>query len=234
MEDVFPTDEDYVAETVLEGEEYGVDGAVLAGQVQVTLLRKKLNTRPPFRQCVGYLAVTKETGGELYKKTAAYLQKAAQSIGMDDCLLHCDLMVGQNQLNIIEISARPSGHNLHNLFSPLATGVDLIEAYIDYMEGRTPQTAAENIQSLMIGYFDFEDVTLLTIPPESELPLQLRQSLLYYQPAMAAGYMPAVRDGHQLMQRGFYILRGSDEQDLLHKREILKAAFPCKKGECNA
>ena len=37
---------------------------------------------------------------------------------------------------VIEMSARPSGHRLHDLFTPMVTRVDMISDFIDYALGK--------------------------------------------------------------------------------------------------
>ena len=62
-------DEDFILESLVSGGEYGIDGARIDGSTQIILLRKKLMTLPPERQCVGYISVCRdEMGNEEWEK----------------------------------------------------------------------------------------------------------------------------------------------------------------------
>ena len=103
----------------------GVDACMDKDRFRMILLRKKLITPPPARQAIGYLSVNPredETQRLLWERAAAYLTETTALLGLKNCLLHADLMITENSIFAIGLSARPSGHNLHNLFTPLATG----------------------------------------------------------------------------------------------------------------
>ena len=92
------------------------------------LLRRKLLTPPPARQAVGYIAVSpreSEESRRLCERVEACMTEVTDLLGLHNCLLHADLMTEDGYVFPIELSARPSGHNLHNLFTPMATGVEM-------------------------------------------------------------------------------------------------------------
>lgn len=222
---IFPSSEDYIIESVFEGDEYGVDGAVFNGKLHITLLRKKILTQPPFRQCVGYFSLPTDQYSKLYDYAAKHLQNIALIIGMDNCLFHCDFIWNGSGMDIIEISPRPSGHNLHNLFTPLATGVSMIDAYIDCMENKNSYICPKHISNMLIGYFDFENCFINHIPTKEEFPVKLKESIIEYQCLMKSGYIKTAENGHALMKRGFYIIKGNSFRDLIQKRNLLKSFF---------
>ncbi|MCI7189378.1 MAG: ATP-grasp domain-containing protein, partial [Lachnospiraceae bacterium] len=146
--------ESYVLEECIEGEEYGVDGAMVGSDFQMVLLRYKRNTPPPARQAVAYFSV--QPADPFYEQVKVYMQRVTACLGLRECLLHADLIRGENGPFVIELSARPSGHNLHNLFTPLCTGVDVAEEYIKYRMGKPFCFVPKQTKSMMIHYFDMQ------------------------------------------------------------------------------
>ena len=147
-------DEDLILEEEVPGMEYGADGAVIDGEFYLILLRKKLNTEKPVRQALGYFT---EYDEELNAAAKELLAKIAETLGIRDSLFHADLILrdavkadskrkqglsggGFPMAEVpqkrgffpIEVSCRPSGHYLHDVFTPLATGVDMVGEYIRF------------------------------------------------------------------------------------------------------
>lgn len=222
---VFPASEDYIAETVYEGTEYGADGFIFDGKLYLLLIREKLLTNPPFCQCVGYFSLNRKDNAGFYQKTSDYLQRVTEVLQMNNCLFHCDFIGDTEHTDIIEISGRPSGHNLHNLFTPLVTGISMIDTYIDFMEGKPLSIELSTADSMLIGYFDFENCTVKKVPSQNEISECLKESLMAYECHMKPGYAETITDGTVLMRRGFYILKGNGREELLAKRAMIKNCF---------
>lgn len=209
--------EDYVLEEVAPGIEYGVDGAVDGNQLQVVLLRRKLLTQPPARQAVGYLTVTPETEVRLIRQVQEYLSRVGTALGLRDCLFHADLMIQRDKIFVIELSARPSGHYLHDVFTPLAAGTDLAEEYIKCRIGMPYSYQPKKIRKMLIRYFDLSG-RIMTVPTESivrEILLKSTNRLIRWQCHIASeDCLESVTAGHSLMKRGYFILEGNTEDEL--------------------
>ena len=226
--------EEYVLEDCVPGEEYGVDGAVIQGQFHMVLLRKKVNTPPPARQAVGYFACMEDDvfGQQVYE----YMVRIVRCLGLQECLLHGDFIRGAKGPFVIELSARPSGHNLHNLFTPLCTGVDMAEEYIKYRIGESYSFEPKCIRPMMIHYFDGQG-RINKIPDKAEIECLLEErdlnakgeqvKLIDWQCNMTeGGILSPVSDGHSIMGRGYYILEGNSEQSMLELAgEIMERFF---------
>lgn len=225
--------EDFVLESVFSGIEYGVDAAVYDGRLSLFLVREKLLTQPPYRQCVGYLSVDRQKETGIYREIGAYLQQVIEVLRIDHCLVHCDLMWDGGIPMVIELAGRPSGHNLHNLFTPLATGVSMIDQYITYIEDSRKVTHGkcnEVTRRLLIGYFDSEPCKLRCVPNDDMVRKQFGRKLLKYDCYLKPGVLQEVQDGHTLMQRGYYIFEDESKERLLKDREELLALVFSEKG----
>ena len=155
-------------------------------------------------------------------------------------MMHADLIISDNnEIYAIELSGRPSGHNLHNLFTPLATGVDMIESYIMH---KAPN-GYPDVKPMLIHYFSIENKTVTHVPDETEINKLLEQrftqdlqnssqkknvqdvlfndadnciQLLRYNCTIKKGdFLSSTPTGHSLMGRGYFILQGADENTLL-------------------
>lgn len=224
-------EEAYVLEDCVPGEEYGVDAAVTGGRFHMVLLRRKVNTPPPARQAVGYFACGREDA--FWQPAREYMEKAVRCLGLQECLIHADLIQSETGPFAIELSARPSGHNLHNLFTPLAAGIDPAEEYIRYRIGEAYTFTPETVKPMMIHYFDGAGA-VKHVPDRKEIEALLRAEaqrsgappvkLVHWQCALTVGEtLPPVSDGHSLMGRGCYILEGGGRERLLAlAEEIMK------------
>lgn len=210
-------EEDYVLEEAVDGVEYGVDAVMDESIFRMILLRRKLLTPPPARQAVGYLAVSPQEGEEsrrLCERAQACLREATALLGLQNCLLHADLMIAEGYVFIIELSARPSGHNLHNLFTPMATGVDMAEQYIRSRCGMEYSFVPEKTAKLMIHYFDLEECFVKRVPKPDELKLPEGVVLRAWHCTIRPGdYLEKVTTGHSLMGRGYFILQAEERRD---------------------
>ncbi len=216
-------DEDYVLEEVVNGVEYGVDGAMDGAAFNLILLRKKLITPPPARQAVGYFSVPDMIPGELQirDKVSGYLTEVAIALGLRNCLLHADLIIRRNKIFVIELSARPSGHYLHNVFTPMATGVDMAESYIRKQMRLPYSYQPVRTERMLIRFFDLPTGEVSLVPTREaveELCQQNRNGvrLKAWKCNIRPGdIMEPVTTGHSVMGRGYFILSGETEEEML-------------------
>ena len=215
--------ESYVLEECAAGEEYGLDGAVIDGKFYLVLLRYKENTPLPARQAVAYFSVMPED--VFYGQVKEFMEKTVKVLGLKECLLHADLIRTEKGPFMIEMSARPSGHNLHNLFTPLCTGVDVAEQYIRCRMGLDYSFVPGKTKSMMIHYFDLEG-TVKEVPDKAKVEAQLGMPIVIWQCNIQEGeVLGRVSDGHSLMGRGYFVLEGESVEELKQKAEQVKMLF---------
>lgn len=215
--------EPYVLEECVPGEEYGVDGAVINGRFYMVLLRRKENTPFPARQAVAYYSVMRED--KAWNRMRAYLKKVTVCLGLQECLLHADLIDGPKGPFVIELSARPSGHNLHDHFTRLCTDVDMVEEYIRHLMGLPCRFAPRKIYPMMIHYFDMVG-KVRSVPTQEQVEEQTGAVVEHWDCRIRKGECLApVSDGHGLMGRGYFILEGEDPAVLHDQAEQIKKMF---------
>lgn len=215
--------ESYVLEECAKGEEYGLDGAVIDGIFYLVLLRHKENTPLPARQAVAYFSVMPED--EFYGQVKDFMEKTVKTLELQECLLHADIIRTQNGPFIIEMSARPSGHNLHNLFTPLCTGVDVAEEYIKHRMGMECNFIPKKTKMMMIHYFDLEG-EVCVVPTVKQIEKAVGRKPVVWQCNIAEGdHLLKVSDGHSLMGRGYFVLEGEKEEALKETAEKIKELF---------
>lgn len=215
--------ESCVLEECVAGEEYGVDGAVTKDGFQMVLLRRKENTPPPVRQAVGYFSV--QPSEKFWRQVNEYMKEAVRCLGVKECLLHADIIRSENGPFAVELSARPSGHNLHNLFTPLCTGVDMAGEYIKYRMGLSYEFTPHTTRAMMIHYFDMQG-KIACVPSGEQVQKAVEAKLLAWQCNIKKGEeLKAVSDGHSLMGRGYFILEGGSDSFLKEQAQKVKGLF---------
>lgn len=215
--------EPYVIEECVDGEEYGIDGAVIQGKFQMILLRRKENTPPPARQAVGYFSVL--PSDKFWQQVYEYMQQVITELGLEECLLHADIIKSIQGPFVIELSARPSGHNLHNLFTPLCTGVDMAEEYIRYRMGQSCNFSPAYTKSMLIHYFDMQG-KVNHVPGMEEAQQISEAKILAWKCSLRKGEeLPPVSDGHSLMGRGFFVLQGEGQEFLRKQARKINQLF---------
>lgn len=218
--------EDFILENLVSGEEYGVDGAVIDGRLYIILIRKKVLTPIPARQAISYIAIPKDNHASLYKRVRDMLATVVATLDYACCLLHADIILNEDRVFPIEIAPRPSGHNLHDVFVPLATGVDMIQEFINYCRNDNFSFVSDNIRNLQIRFFDFENVVIKKVPTFDEVKAVLGQDLIVWNCNISEGdIMHGVSDGHSIMPRGYFVIEGNDEADLVKKSNIIINMF---------
>ncbi len=217
------SEEPYVLEECIAGEEYGIDGAVVQGKFQMILLRRKENTPPPARQAVGYFSVLPTDG--FWQQVYDYMEKVTGCLGLNECLLHADIIRSAKGPFVIELSARPSGHNLHNLFTPLCTGVDMAEEYIKYRMGLPCSFVPSETKSMLIHYFDMQG-KVNHIPDAEEVRRECEAKVVAWECNLKENEeLTPVSDGHSIMGRGYFVLEGEGQGFLREQAERVKKLF---------
>jgi len=221
--------EDYILESAVPGTEFGVDGIVLDGKCKVVLLREKINTPPPSRQAIGYYTgFDQDKFSNLEERVEKRVKSVVKTLGLNNCLFHVDVMVNDEDTFIIELSPRPSGHNLHNNFTIKATNYDMLNEYIKYQTNQSYSLDIPAKKNIAILYFDFENVEFLGVPQAQEV-LAI-EGVLEYTGTIAVGQTRGkISQGSDVIEDGFVIIQGQTREAINQVFEQIKNMFKIKK-----
>lgn len=207
--------EDFLAETLVEGVEYGLSGAVVNGKYIHILIRQKLLTPLPYRQSIGSLSAS-----EIFEVTN-YMQRVSTRLNLKNCLINADLIITpEGEPFIIELAPRPSGHYLSSTFVEIATGVNMTKEWINMILGKAFSFEPKFIKHAIIRYFDFEG---RVTPPNFEI-LKNELGIVKYE-CNINGVLGKVTDGKSIMNRGYAIIVASNKQECLAKADALIKKF---------
>lgn len=164
-----PTLGEILCEEFLEGQEVGVDAVVIDGEVHTVLIRGKVLTPLPNRQEMGFNGPVNVRADEIENQ----LQLCASAIGLEDCLVHADVMLTEKGAVVLEMSGRPAGLLISELLVPLATGVDFLGLGIALLHS---PIEAKRISKSIRASNSFA-MTFLSSPPGEVISVPIGQIL---------------------------------------------------------
>lgn len=199
-------DEDYVLEEAVEGIEYGIDGCYDKGHFNLILLRKKVITKPPAQQCIAYLSEDEDIN--VMNQINHTFDVIGQLFDLKDGLMHADIIINNDDIFIIEISLRPSGHYLHNIFTPHVTGIDMVEEFIKKSLDVPYQFIVTQKRKSIIHFFNFENEKILKIPSNDELKSKnVVEYIINFKKDDV--FLEKIKDG-SVTKRGYFIIDSKD------------------------
>lgn len=206
--------EDFLAESLIQGKEFGVNGVVLNGVYNHILIREKLLTPLPYRQCIGNIV------HEEIKEISFHLQRIVDKLKLKNSLIIADIiMTNDNKLFTIEVAPRLSGHYLSE-FIKIATGIDIIKEWINLALNKPFDFKPRFNKNAIIRYFDFEGKV---IPPNFE---RLKENLgIFSYECNLKGNLEKVKDGASIMSRGYAVLLGNSKKEVILNAEKLIKNF---------
>lgn len=143
----------FLVEEYIEGDEISVEAMVQDGVVYIIQVTDKIVTSPPYNVELGHVQPSRYS--YLKQEIEKLLQTIVEKTGLNNCALHPELKVKDNQLTIIEIGPRLGGDFITSHLVPLSTGVNMEDLLIQISLGIPISFSHENHAS-MVSYLDYE------------------------------------------------------------------------------
>lgn len=211
--------EPIIVEKFVDGQEYGVDFEIINDDIKIIAIRKKILTKIPYRQEVGYISTDNTTLREKIERDLKLFFKNntmnITSIGNIDVIEHYD------QLYFVEMTLRPAGLGIMYNYLPTVLGYNPVEKLIDKLLNKE-STYQDNKSNDIYGLF-FWDLPFGEI---ESIDNEMLESVLDYELNFEVGdYIVSVKKGNDIFPRGYFMLKESTETQLLERRKHILGAI---------
>jgi biotin carboxylase/2-polyprenyl-3-methyl-5-hydroxy-6-metoxy-1,4-benzoquinol methylase len=206
---------DILIEELLEGDEIGVDAIIRDKKLEIIALRDKKITPLPYRQELAYIFPSKYKTEEIEIKKL--IEKSCVLLGINDALLHADIMIHNDSIYIIELSPRASGNNISHIFLPLAKNIDPISTMINYYQGIYEKI--EDTQTpLYLEFFHFSHNDIGKKIIKIDEFKNIKNLYTYKLGLKENELIKHIKSGEDAMKNGYFILKGEKDMQILEKQ----------------
>ena len=141
-----------LVEEFARGQEYSVEAVTVAGLTKIVANTRKMTTGSPYYVEIGHTQPA-EISISTKKAVQAIVEKAIESVGLDNSPSHTEIKIEGDDIRVIELGARLGGGFISSHLVPLSTGVDLVGASIDLSLGNTPHLKAKLNNASVVRFF---------------------------------------------------------------------------------
>lgn len=125
----------FIVEECIDGTEMTIEGLIQAGEVSILAKSdKEHQPHPKFRVAMG-LNYPAKFSADILAQSDELIINAAKALGLDNCALHCEAMLLNGRVYLIEMGARGGGGHIFGQIVEAASGVSMPQALIKILLG---------------------------------------------------------------------------------------------------
>ncbi|GHU40169.1 hypothetical protein FACS1894111_00360 [Clostridia bacterium] len=213
---------DSLIESLLSGEEHGLDVLFVSGKPYIMALRKKYITPLPYRQELGYISVSHEGNQVLHRM----LEKLAKAFGVNNAVMHMDLFFSEEgqSVTVIESSFRSSGYAITERMLDHILGTSAISFIMEAIfTGCMPELPKK--EPVVYGLFfpNLQGSVISEIKPFPSSANILGNTLTI----RPGDEITIIRNGTDAMGHGYVLLRGENEAEVLQLYQEIIDCYVC-------
>lgn len=200
-------------EQYIDGVEHGVDALIVNGTFYLILIREKvLNS---YSIVTTYKSPAQIERSKL-EKIAQIVEKAAEIIKLDNCLIQADIVIEKETREpyLIELTGRPAGLFIHEKIIPFVTGINFLEIGIDVSLGKTVSIDIQKNRPLVSSFFPFYGI-LIQKPNDKDV--YCPDLVEYNFPFQIGEAIPQIQSTRDILERGWVSFTGKDVEDAENK-----------------
>lgn len=210
----FCKDGRFIIEEYILGEEVSVEAIVTNHVVQIIQITDKIITPPPYNVELGHSQPSKFEN--LLVLIQSILQKIINKTGLNNCAIHPEFKIHNNNITLIEIGPRLGGDFITSYLVPLSTGINIEDAVIKIAMGM-PNHFDFIRKASLISYLNFPAGSeIINLISEDDLKKEYPELVEY---KMALTVRERVKPiTNSLNRYGFFILQGQKIDALIKSK----------------
>lgn len=207
-------EDESIVEEFIKGKEYGVDGIIENRIFNLVLVREKIMTPLPYRQEIGYFSPA-DLCQERINNIKSLISQSCKALNINNCPINADVIINNiKESNLVEIAGRPAGYSMSSFFIPYVTGIDIIAEGIYQGIGKAILNKKQSeIKPLLYHFLNLKEGYVVSLPKEEDFP---GDNILSYEINIKTGdYMGVVKEGRDILNRGFIAAKGQNLQQAM-------------------
>jgi biotin carboxylase len=143
----------FIIEEYIDGTEMTIEGLIQNGKVQILAKSDKiLQDHARFRVDL-ILHYPAQMPKNILEQVDQLTIKAAQALGLDNCAIHAEVMVRNQEIYLIEMAARPGGGHIFGQIAEAASGVSMPQALTNILLGEDVDIRPQHQQGAIYRFF---------------------------------------------------------------------------------
>lgn len=152
-----------MAESFVEGSEYGVESFVIGSVPHVLAVMKKTMTKPPVYAELGHVCPS-DLSPDIEMRLRAKVEQAIAALGIECGSVNMDVIVDRSgEVSIVDIGGRMGGNLIGSHIVPLSTGIDVLAAVVQAAVGQVPLLQPVHRRFIATRLLDFPPGVILDI-----------------------------------------------------------------------
>lgn len=204
--------EQVLAEEVIKGQEYSMEGLHFDGRSEVLQFTEKQTTPFPYNVELAHRQPAR-LSAEQQHCLCELLTRIAKSMGYAHCASHTEFKINEKGIFIIESSPRTGGDYIVSDLTPLSTGVDMETQLLRVALGEKPELfSGRRERASGVCFFHFPEGRLIGVDPDFDA-MAREEGVTHWNFQLKAGdALPFLTNS---MERyGEYILSAESREEL--------------------
>lgn len=146
-----------LAEEVIEGQEYSMEGLHFNGRSEVLQFTEKQTTPFPYNVELAHRQPARLSGARR-AELREVLSRIGECMGFEYCASHTEFKINDKGIFVIESSPRTGGDYIVSDLTPLSTGVDMETQLLHVALGETPDLSSGRVEKAAgVSFFHFPE-----------------------------------------------------------------------------
>ena len=207
---IYCKDGRFIIEKYLNGDEISVEALIYDNKVNIIQITDKITSPPPYN--VELLHIQPSKYSIKINEITELLQKIVDLTGLNNCAIHPELKINNDNITIIEMGPRLGGDFITSHLVPLSTNIDIEELVIKLATNKKFDII-RNENAALISYLNFEIGSTVTgLLTKDKLIEKFSEVKVFVNHLEIGSKIPEITNS--LNRYGHFIIQASNIQSL--------------------